>query len=51
MMCSDTYKPYNIAITKPLSEGLPHNANTVIDTLWGVIMNHVRWRARLSKIL
>ena len=52
LICSDeTYKHYNIAITKAGSDGLPHNTDTVVNTLRGVIMNCVPWCARLSKML
>ena len=39
-LCNETYKLFHIAITKAVSDGLPHNDNKVVDTLCRVIMNN-----------
>ena len=50
-MCQQTLKLYDKALNKALSEGPPHSAKSIVDTLRAVMMNRVPWRARLTKVV
>ena len=50
-MCQETLKLYDKALNKALSEGAPHSAKTIVDTLRAVVMNRVPRRAHLTKVL
>ena len=41
LMCQETLKLYDKALNKALSEGAPHSARTIVDTLRAVMMNRV----------
>ena len=51
LICQETLKLYNKVLNKAISEGAPHSAKTIVDTLRAIVMNHVPRRVRLTKVL
>ena len=49
LMCTETLKLFDKALTKAINDGSPHCAQTIVDTLRTVIMGCVPCRTRLSR--